>query len=1048
MSFQAETTERTHSLLDLLPPDARASLISSCEGLAFKFGDVIMREGQSADAMFIIVSGRARVVQRTDAGDEVVLASLGPGEVLGETGLLQGGVRTATVRASSELNVMRLGRAEFEELRRSHPAVQGWLEQCTHARLLFAFLKRAGAFSRLPVPVIRDLVSMLEPVEVRQGQTLIRQGDPPGPMFLIQEGRLRVSLATGGAAKALAYLREGDVAGEVSLLKEQPRNATIEALTDCKALALSIEAFHRLEERWPEFRHAVEERVATYDFEHEARLPLDFAREILPNQAPEAVPRAMEVGTEEAAEPEERRSGPRTEEAAPEAEKKPWHERLLRAVRIKARFPFVRQVDEADCGVACLAMIGLFHGKRVPLARLHALAHTATDGTTLRNLCFAAEELGFIARPLRVSKANIDQLPAPAIIHWKGNHWVVLVEVGKEHVRIADPALGVKWVPRSEFDEAWTGYAAVMTPAENFSTAGASGASWSWLTDYVKPHVPTLLKALGLAVIGSVLTMALPVLTQVVIDRIVVGGAADALLMVLIALVVTFAIRTISAILQGHLLAFVALRLDASILDYLSRRLLALPITYFMARRTTDIQRRLDGARQLRQMALSSGVAGGLALIQIVMAMGLMLVYSAKLTMLFLVVMPFYAALMYLSGRYLLRLYAELEHSQAEYRAEQLDAIKGIHSVKASAAEHKFREGLVERFLRMAQLQSRTDVAVLGYRAGVEAAGFLTSILFLWRGAHLTLEGELTLGSYVAFSSLVALAVGPLGIFLATWDNLQIGTVLTARLQDVLVAEPEQGKERGRLLPVQTLSGALELRNISFRYGGPDSTPILKGITLKVPAGRTVAIVGRSGSGKSTLIKLLTGLIEPTDGTILFDGIELRTLNYRDLRRQVGYVLQETHLFSGTVAENISLGTDHVLERVVAAARAANAHEFIERMPLGYETRIGESGLALSGGQAQRVAIARALYRNPAVLIFDEATSALDAESERAILENMHALFEGRTVFVIAHRLSTVRNADWTIVLERGEIVEQGTHDDLMGRRGLYFYLVSRQVES
>jgi ATP-binding cassette subfamily B protein len=1045
MSLQGETTERTHSLLDLLPPDARASLISSCEGLAFKFGDVVMREGQPADAMFIIVSGRARVVQRTDAGDEVVLASLGAGEVLGETGLLQGGIRTATVRASSELNVMRLGRAEFESLRASHPAVQGWLEQCTHARLLFSFLRRAGAFSRLPVPVIRDLVSMLEPVEVPLGQTLIKQGDPPGPMFLIQEGRLRVSQTTERGAKALAYLREGDVAGEVSLLKEQPRNATIEALTDCKALALSIKAFHRLEERWPEFRHAVEERVATYDYEHEARLPLDFAREILPTQAPETVPGAMEVSAEEA----EERAAPQVEEVAPEAEARPWHHRLLHAVRAKGRFPFIRQVDEADCGVACLAMIARFHGKRVPLARLHALAHTATDGTTLRNLCFAAEELGFTARPLRVSKANVDKLPAPAIIHWKGNHWVVLVEVGRQHVRIADPGIGVKWVTRAEFDEAWTGYAAVMTPAEGFTTAGTDGgASWSWITDYVRPHVPTLLKALGLAIIGSVLTMALPVLTQVVIDRIVVGGAADALTMVLIALVATFAIRTISAILQGHLLAFVALRLDASILDYLSRRLLALPVTYFMARRTADIQRRLDGARQLRQMALSSGVAGGLALIQIVMAMVLMTVYSAKLTMLFLVVMPFYAALMFLSGRYLHRLYAELEHSQAEYRAEQLDAIKGIHSVKASAAEHKFREGLIERFLRMAQLQSRTDVAVLGYRAGVEAAGFLTSIVFLWRGAHLTLDGELTLGSYVAFSSLVALAVGPLGIFLATWDNLQIGKVLVARLQDVLVAEPEQGKDRGRLLPVQTLSGALELRNVSFRYGGPDSTPILKGITLKVPAGRTVAIVGRSGSGKSTLIKLLTGLIEPTDGTILFDGIELRTLNYRDLRRQVGYVLQETHLFSGTVAENISLGTDHVLERVVAAARAANAHEFIERMPLGYETRIGESGLALSGGQAQRVAIARALYRNPALLIFDEATSALDAESERAILENMHALFEGRTVFVIAHRLSTVRNADWTIVLERGEIVEQGTHDDLMERRGLYFYLVSRQVES
>jgi ATP-binding cassette subfamily B protein len=1039
--LRADSAERQHSLLDLLPPEERAQLLQSCEALAFKFGDVIVREGEEGDALFVVVSGRVRVVQRLESGRELVLASLSPGEVIGETALLSGGKRTATVRASGDASVLRLGRDRFEALRKTHPAVEKWLEQCSRARVLFTFLKRAGAFSRLPAPVIRELVEVLGSRIVARGERLITEGEPPGPMFLVQEGRFKVTRGKDDGAKVLAYLREGDVVGEVSLLKEQPRNATVEAASESHVLVLGPDDFRRLEERWPEFRHAVEERIATYDFEQEARLPLDFAaQEGVATSGPSALP-----DQEREADLSQIEQSVTERDAAGEPGRGGWLGSVLR--KVTRSFPLVRQIDEADCGVACLAMICRAYGKRVPLARLHALAHTATDGTTLRNLCLAAEELGMSARPLRVSRSNADSLPLPAIIHWGGNHWVVLVEVGADSVLIADPAIGMRRVPRAELDEKWSGYAAVMTPTQAFVPGSERGATWGWLGDYVRPHVPTLLKALGLAVVGAVLTLALPILMQIVVDGIIVGGAADTLNVVLLAVFVTFLVRSLSGLLQGYLIAFVALRLDASVLDHIARRLLALPVSYFQARRTTDVQRRLDNARMIRQMALGTGISGILALIQLTASLALMLAYSPKLTMLFLVVAPLYAGLMLAAGRWLHRLYNDLDAAQAEYRAEQLDSIKGIQSVKASAAEFRFRESLIERFLLMARRQFRTDVSVLSYRTAVEAAGFLTSLLFLWRGAQLTLAGDMTLGSFVAFNSLVVLAVGPLGVFLSTWDSMQVAKVLAARMEDVLLAEPEQGWDRSRLLPVATLSGDVELRGVGFRYGGPDSQPILRNITLKVPAGRTIAIVGRSGSGKSTLVKLLSGLLEPTEGVILYDGIDMKTLNYRDLRRQMGYVLQETHLFAGTVAENIAIGSEHQLERVVAAARAANAHEFIERLPLGYETRIGESGTGLSGGQAQRIAIARALYRNPAVLVFDEATSALDAESERAILENMGALFEGRSVFVIAHRLSTVRDADWTIVLERGEIVEQGTHDELMGRRGLYFYLVSRQVE-
>jgi ABC-type bacteriocin/lantibiotic exporter with double-glycine peptidase domain len=299
----------------------------------------------------------------------------------------------------------------------------------------------------------------------------------------------------------------------------------------------------------------------------------------------------------------------------------------------------------------------------------------------------------------------------------------------------------------------------------------------------------------------------------------------------------------------------------------------------------------------------------------------------------------------------------------------------------------------------------------------------------------------MTIGELVAFNALVLLANGPMLILLSIWDELQFGQVLLNRMHDIVDQEPEQGADRSRLRPVRTLGGRVEFRNVSFRYS-PISPPVLDGVSLTVEPGSMVGIVGRSGSGKTTLVRCLSGLLEPTSGTILFDGIDLRGLSYRDLRRQIGYVLQEHYLFDDTIAANIAFGGELDSARVEWAAKVANAHEFISRLPLGYDTRVGETGLLLSGGQRQRIAIARALYNRPPVLVFDEATSALDSDSERTLQANLSELFEGRTSFVIAHRLSTVREADLIIVLERGRLVEQGTHEDLKRRKGIYYYLV------
>jgi len=319
--------------------------------------------------------------------------------------------------------------------------------------------------------------------------------------------------------------------------------------------------------------------------------------------------------------------------------------------------------------------------------------------------------------------------------------------------------------------------------------------------------------------------------------------------------------------------------------------------------------------------------------------------------------------------------------------------------------------------------------------------------VFLYIGARQVLAHDMTLGELVAFNALVLLAIAPLSSLLGTWDRWQMSRVLLGRVQDIFDYGAEQEGDPETYRPVPTLAGQITIRAARFHFPHAPSAPILSDITVDIEAGTTVALVGRSGSGKSTLVKCLAGLLPLSEGSIAYDGVDLRELRLRELRRRIGYVLQEPYLFDDTIARNIAFGEEEPdLQRVRWAAEAANALDFVDRLPLGFETRIGESGMHLSGGQAQRISIARALYHRPPVLILDEATSALDSESERMVKQNLDRMLEGRTAVIIAHRLSTIRDADMILVLEQGRLVEHGSHEELMAAEGLYYYLISQQL--
>jgi len=1024
-------------MMMFLPVEMKKLVMDCFVPASFSFGGNIVEEGAQTDAVYVLAEGRARMVKRGPNGEEIALNVLKPGETFGATALLDPsmlGKRATTVRASSDVQAYKLDPALFQALLQNHPEIKNYFAQEQQHRQLSNFIKLYTTLAKLPLEALKLIVSEGEQVNFEDGDLIVRQGDQIGAMFILLDGKLRLFSKHTAKQRDLAFLRKGETFGEAALLKNIPHAMNIQALSDGQLLKINATTFGKLYAGFPEFRAKIEERIAAQDYKRTARLPLDFVQEILPANAA----RTEQVS---AAQVDERETAP---QAGPFATTDGHFVKGSKRIR---KFEHVKQVDEMDCGAASLAMVCRHFGRNVSLARIRQVVNTASDGTSLRGLCHGAEALGLAARSVKASKNNVTQMPLPAIIHWDNYHWVVLFDVNDTHAWIADPAIAIRKITRQELDEKWNGYAALFDYTEAFEQAPESKPGLAWIMPFLKPFTAIFAKALGLAVVISALQMLLPVFTQVIVDSVVVERDSGMLTMMIGAMVVVLIFSTVAMLVQRYLLSFVAVRIDSSTLDFITRRLLALPLSYFTSRKTGDIQRRILGVRQVREFLVQNGVNALTSVAQIAAALALMFAYSPMLAMVFLAVAPLYAGLMKFSSKKLGPMFDELEEAYGKYNSHQIDAIKGIETVKAMGAEGSLREKMLNEFLSLSGKQFKSNFLMMGYDGMVQTVGFLTMAMFLFVAAQRVMSGEMTIGAMVAFNSLVAMANAPILSLLSMWDNWQLSSVMLNRLNDIFESEPEQGYDHSTLKSVRTLEGRVRLQNVSFAYGGPDAPKILEDISIDIPAGKTVAVVGRSGSGKTTLVKCLAGMLEPTEGSIFFDGVEQRKLRYRDLRRHIGFVLQENYLFDDTIAKNIALGEEEPdIERVIWAAKVANAHEFVERLPLAYETRVGESGIALSGGQRQRLAIARAVYGKPPILIFDEATSALDTESEKAVKENLDQLFAGRTSFVIAHRLSTIRDADVILVIEKGKIVEQGSHDDLMQRQGLYYYLSSQQL--
>jgi ATP-binding cassette subfamily B protein len=730
--------------------------------------------------------------------------------------------------------------------------------------------------------------------------------------------------------------------------------------------------------------------------------------------------------------------------------KKPLHERFPALQKVaftgrNRRVPFIQQVTASDCGAASLTMVLAYHGKHLRLDDVRKVTGFGRDGADALSILSAARVFGLRGRGVKVEDVeDLKFLPQGSILHWQFNHFLVFErQTADGGAELVDPAGGRRVVGRDELGRSFTGVALSFEPGEDFEPQEGEGRRWGRFLRILRDHWDVLRRIVVTSAMVQLFALAVPLLMGVLVDRVIPRGDLQLLGILAGGLAAIVGFNFLSSMLRSFLLLYLRTHLDARMtLDFLDH-LVDLPYAFFQQRSAGDLIMRMGSNSTVREILTSGALSGMLDGLMVTLYLILLFVASPSMGLLVLGLGSLRVGLFLFTRKKTRDLMSRSLQTEARSQSYQVNLLAGIETLKAAGAEHRAVEQwshLYVDVLNVSLSRGRLQAFVDSILAGLGTASPL--IVLVW-GALQVLRGELSLGTMLAMNALAAGFLTPLSTLITTAFQFQLLGSYMDRLEDVLETPREQ--DPAAVKPAPRLKGGIRLEGVGFRYG-PMAPMAVRDVTVDIPPGRFVALVGRSGAGKSTLASLLVGLYAPTEGRILFDGLDLNELELRSVRRQVGVVPQHPYLFGTSIRANITLSDPTLpLSRAVEAAKLAHIHDDIVVMPMGYETIMADGGASLSGGQRQRLALARALVHRPAILLLDEATSALDTKTERAIQQELAALRTTR--IVIAHRLSTIRDADLILVMDEGRVVEQGRHDELLALGGVYAGLVAAQME-
>lgn len=734
-------------------------------------------------------------------------------------------------------------------------------------------------------------------------------------------------------------------------------------------------------------------------------------------------------------------------------------------MNIKHVFPFYPQFDMMDCGPACLRMIAKHYGKHYTLQTLRKKCFITHEGVSMLGISEAAESIGFRSLGVRLDTDRlVENASLPSILHWNQNHFVVLYKVkekqnGKHIFYIADPASKCVRYNREEFEKCWCslagereGTALLLTPGPDFDQIdeeleNTTKRDLIFFARYLLPYKGQFMQFLLCMTLGGLLQMAFPFLTQAMVDVGIGDHNLGFITIVLIAQLALFFSQLAIGFLRSWIMLHINSRIDIALISDFLMKLMKLPLHYFDTKMTGDIMQRIGDHTRIKSFLMGNTVNILFSVVNFFIFTGILGYYHPLILVIFLGGNSLHVVWILSFMRFRRELDIKRFNQSAGEQSKIIQLIQGMQEIKLNNCERQKRWEWEHIQVKLFRINVRGLSLGQIQQAGSSFFTQTTGIIVSFIAAKAVVDGQMTLGMMMSLTYIIGQVAAPISEFIGFAQSFQDAKISLERLNEIhnQVDEEQNIETKLSRLPVNR---DICLKDVTFSYSGADRDYALEGVNLTIPANKVTAIVGASGSGKTTIVKLLQGFYEPLRGQITIGNNPLSLINPHLWRSKAGSVMQESFIFSDTIARNIAIATDEIdIDRLHHAVEVANIGDYINSLPLGYSTKIGMEGNGLSAGQRQRILIARAVYKNPEYIFFDEATNALDANNESIIMNNLQTFYQGKTVLVVAHRLSTVRHADKIIVLDHGKVIEEGTHEELTARRGAYYTLVKNQLE-
>jgi len=726
---------------------------------------------------------------------------------------------------------------------------------------------------------------------------------------------------------------------------------------------------------------------------------------------------------------------------------------------VRRRFPNYKQTESKDCGPTCIKIVAKHYGKVINTQKLRQLSETTRDGSSLLGLSEAAEKVGFRSLSIQLPFNNLVEAPMPFIAHWTKNHFVVVYKIKKNTIYVSDPAMGLLKYTKNEFIKSWIGnnadettpegIALMLEPTPHFYHEDYDEEQefgFGFIVKYLIKYKPFITQLIIGLLAGSMLQLILPFLTQSIVDVGIKNQDINFIYLILFAQLFLYIGKASLEIIRSWILLHLSTRINISLISDFFIKLMKLPISYFDARMTGDLLQRINDHKRIEKILTTSSLSILFSMFNLIIFSIIMAYYSLQIFTIFLV-----GSLLYLGWvLFFFKRRKELDYKRfsqvSQEQSKVIELINGMQEIKLHNAERRMRWNWEFVQARLFKIATKSLNLEQTQSVGSNFINELKNMLITVLAAKLVIDGEITLGMMLAITYIVGQLNAPIAQLISFMRDIQDAQISLDRLGEIhnKPEEEVEGQDKFQEIPEDS---TIELKNVTFRYTG-GLEPVLKDLSLTIPPNKITAIVGASGSGKTTLMKLLLRFYKVDKGEILINSSFLDMISQKEWRNHCGVVMQEGYIFNDTIANNIAVGENFIdKEKLAHAIDVANITDYIDHLPLGFNTKIGNEGVGLSTGQKQRLLISRAVYKNPKFLFFDEATSALDANNEKVIIKKLNTFFANKTAVVIAHRLSTVKNADQIVVLDKGRIVEIGNHKELIQQKGNYYNLIKNQLE-